>query len=154
MDTPIGASILWGFLCLKAVSPLRAAQTIKSNPLKDTVMNEVQEAFKQQLVQQFKSLIKETVIEACWECIPYILEDYETNKKNTIRLYSRKEVCEKLDICKATYHNWIKRKKLTGIQIGGRVYVDARKLDQAIEKGIIKKGSQQMFSMEEDQNEE
>jgi len=43
--------------------------------------------------------------------------------------YTREEVCSKLGISKATFHNWVNSGVLETTKIKGRVYVDAQVLD-------------------------
>jgi len=53
-------------------------------------------------------------------------------KPKDMRYYTRDEVCEKLKICKATFHNWKNAGKLPTVKIGGRVYIDAEALDRSL----------------------
>ena len=52
------------------------------------------------------------------------------------KYYSRDAVCKKLDICKATFHNWVNAGRFEAFKIGGRTYVLASELesDAAVEK--------------------
>lgn len=43
--------------------------------------------------------------------------------------YTRSEVCSKLGISLATFHNWVRTGELRTTKIKGRVYVDADALD-------------------------
>lgn len=47
----------------------------------------------------------------------------------TSQYFTREEVCSKLGISKATFHNWVKSGALATTKIKGRVYVDAQLLD-------------------------
>ena len=46
------------------------------------------------------------------------------------RIYTRDEVCNTLNICKATFHNWVNTRKMKSVKIGNRVYVDSAELDR------------------------
>lgn len=99
-------------------------------------MNEVQKTYGPWL----KDLIIEAVSEAIRETLPLILEEQFSNESDPLkRFYSREEVCRKLSICKATYHNWIKAGKLKVVKIQGRSYIDAVCLDKALESGQFRK---------------
>lgn len=115
--------------------PLRVAHTNKLNPQKATIMNEVQNAFRSWL----KDLIKEAVTEVITERMPDLIKESETEQHNPLgRFYTRAEVCEKLSICHATFHNWVNAGKLKSVKIQGRSYIDAVCLDKALAEGIIK----------------
>ena len=93
-------------------------------------MNEVQQAIRSWL----KDLIKEVIQEIMTENTQ--LTESQFNPLE--RFYTREEVCEKLNICHATYHNWVNGGKLKKVKIQGRSYIDAACLDKALEEGTIK----------------
>lgn len=109
-------------------------------------MNEVQQAIRHWL----KDLVKETVTEAIREAVPQIIKDCADLLDPESKLYTKKEVCEKLGISPATFHNWVNTGKLTETKLGNKAYVDAALLDRALEQGIIRKGSQRRFSIDPD----
>lgn len=101
-------------------------------------MNEVQQAIRSWL----KDLIKEAVTEVLQEKMPDYIRETEAQQFNPLeRFYSREEVCEKLSICHATFHNWVNSGKLKTVKIQGRCYIDAVCLDKALEEGTIKSKS-------------
>ena len=55
------------------------------------------------------------------------------------RYYTIQEVCAKVGICEASFHNWANDKKLERIRDGRYVKVDADEVDAAIERGELKK---------------
>lgn len=46
--------------------------------------------------------------------------------------YTREEVCTRLNICKATFHNWVAEGKIKPVKMGGRVYVEPSELDRVM----------------------
>lgn len=102
-------------------------------------MNEVQKTYGPWL----KDLIIDAVSDAVRETLPMILEGKISTASDPLkRFYSREEVCRKLSICKATYHNWVNAGKLKVVKIQGRSYIDASCLDEALENGRIGKVNQ------------
>lgn len=98
-------------------------------------MNEVQQSIRSWL----KDLIKEAVKEVLQETMPDFIKETELLQFNPLeRFYSRDEVCQKLSICHATFHNWVNAGKLKTVKIQGRSYIDAACLDKALENGTIK----------------
>lgn len=98
-------------------------------------MNEVQQAIGSWL----KDLIKEAVKEVLQETMPDYIRETESQQPNPLeRFYTREEVCEKLNICHATFHNWVNVGKLRRVKIQGRSYIDAACLDRALEEVTIK----------------
>ena len=78
-------------------------------------MNEVQKTYGPWL----KDLIRQAVSEAMSETLPVILkEQFQAEGDPLKRFYSRDEVCRKLSICKATYHNWTRAGKLKAVDAG------------------------------------
>ena len=47
--------------------------------------------------------------------------------------YTRDQVCEKFDICKATFHNWVNAEVMKTIKISGRTYVESAEVDRLME---------------------
>ena len=60
-----------------------------------------------------------------------VLDERKPQEKETRKteFYTRKQVCQMLDICRATFHNWSKKGVFKIKKIGGRVYVFADKFD-------------------------
>jgi DNA binding domain, excisionase family len=48
----------------------------------------------------------------------------------TVHYFTREEVCKRLNICKATFHNWVNAGKMKSIKIGNRVYVVSSEIDR------------------------
>lgn len=95
-------------------------------------MNEVQHAIESWI----RDIIEETVRKA----VPAALEDYFKNAVDPLKhYYTKDQVCQKMNICKATYHNWINSGKLTETKIKGRVYVDSRALEKLLSESTVKK---------------
>ena len=62
------------------------------------------------------------------------------SKQNPV-YYTREEVCARLDICKATFHNWVAAGHIVPVRIGNRVYVEPAELDRVmtqIGSGMLK----------------
>ena len=55
--------------------------------------------------------------------------------------YTREALCSKLDISKATYHNWINDGTIEESKLGNKVLIDARKLDRKIQESVVIPGS-------------
>lgn len=91
-------------------------------------MNEVQQLIETWL----RDILTDVAIKVCKETIPVILEEYFTGYDPVNKMYTKDEVCKILDICPATYHNWINSGKLTEVKIRGRVYVDPKVLRQVV----------------------
>lgn len=100
-------------------------------------MNEVQQAIESRL----RDIIREVMTEVLQEALPTIIENHFKDSNDPLRKYYTKEqVCQKLGICHATYHNWINSGKISERKIRGRVYVDTREIENALSEGIIRKG--------------
>ena len=77
--------------------------------------------------EAFKEIFGETIRSAMREVL---CEQKPQKKEATIeRLYTRDYVCEKLDICKATFHNWKNAGVFKTKKVGRRVYIFADKFD-------------------------
>ena len=149
MDTPFGAQFSGISLLGCGCVPCRAALSIKFNPLKPYTMNEVQLSIEDRI----RTIVRETVLAAIRESIPNILESFlSLSTGSHPQLYTKEEVCAKMDICPATYHNWINSGKISEYKIRGRVYVDARTIDEALENGTIAKGHKKKSCGEDSQS--
>ena len=92
-------------------------------------------------LRTLKSLVEKIVREAVAPEIERQLEQTRNvllekmnelaSKQNPV-YYTREEVCAKLDICKATFHNWVSSGNIRPVRIGGRVYVEPSELDRVI----------------------
>lgn len=85
----------------------------------------------------FEKIIREAVtaeiksqVEASQKAIMERMNEL-ASKMNPV-YYTREEVCEKLDICKATFHNWVADGKIKPVKMGSRVYVEPSELDRVM----------------------
>ena len=91
--------------------------------MKDLVMNFIQEALAPELERQLDESRK-------------IILDKINDAVNLIRPlnYTREQVCEKFDICKATFHNWVNAEVLKSFKIGSKTYVESAEIDRLMEE--------------------
>lgn len=88
---------------------------------------ELIEQFAKAIATEMDPIIRESVAEE-------VKKAMATPKK---RYYSIREVCEKLHICEATFHNWARKGGIEKIYDNGEVKVDAKAIDEAVESGEI-----------------
>ena len=78
--------------------------------------------------EALKALLGETIKEAVREVLNERKPD--ESGQQTERYYTRDQICEKLDICHATFHNWQNKGVFKTKKIEGRVYVLADAFDE------------------------
>ena len=80
------------------------------------------------LIDAFKRIFKPIIAEAMSETKPV------SQNKPTKRLYTRQQVQEMLGIKKTAFYDYVKRNKIVLLTFEGKRYVDADRLDAAIEE--------------------
>jgi hypothetical protein len=87
------------------------------------------QAIQEWIRETFKPVLKEICEEIFSEMVEEVGE-----KMAEPRYYTRDQVCEKLDICRATFHNWQNKGVFKKVKIGNRIYIDADAFDKYMEE--------------------
>lgn len=88
-----------------------------------------------ELIEQFAKALAEEMDPIIRESVAEEVKKAMTPPKK--RYYTIREVCEKLHICEATFHNWARSGGVEKIHENGVVKVDARVIDEAVEAGEL-----------------
>ena len=116
----------------------------KKQVTEEFIPEDIEETTPLEIVEDWlRTLLKPVLAELLTEIL--YEEEYEDSPPSgppQRRYYTRVETCEKLDICKATFHNWCNSDILCYCKKGGRVYVDADILDKDMKEGRVQKYKQ------------
>lgn len=88
-------------------------------------------------VEEFGEWLIEKLSPVIEEIIDRKMKEYLAEKKPHYMTIS--EVCQRLGICEATFHNMARKGMIDKIHKDGKVLVDARQIEKDIESGYLKR---------------